>query len=137
MGLRDHDGLALEAPKPVTLPTVIPGDLMGRCFALQQLVLWDDRRRGSPLIHAGHLDGPLREALDPLLQRLLVSSPTFPVHQLPRVPSKRLPTPEFAAFVLQVVPQRITLPDDGASRGLWLLVGGCGQVPDPGEHSLG
>ena len=81
--LGDNDGLALEAAKPVALPTVIPLDVMRRGFTLHQLVLWDDRRIGSPLVRAVHFDVPLREAIDHLLQRLLVSSPTFPVQQLP------------------------------------------------------
>src|SRR5215471_2632462 len=34
------------------------------------------------------------------------------------------------------MPHLIEFQDDGAPRGLWLLVVVCGQVPDPAEHGL-
>ena len=91
----DKDGLALEAAKPVALPTVMPFDGMRRGFTLHQLVLWDDRRIGGPLVCAVHGDVPLRKAIDPLFECLLIPSSTFPVQELPGVPIESLPDPEF------------------------------------------
>src|SRR5262245_36334963 len=110
---------------------------MRRGFTLHQFVLWDDRCIGGPLVRAVHGDVPLRKAIDHLFQCLLVPSSTCPVQELPGVPIESLPDPEFVPLVLQVVPHLIELQDDRSTRGLRLLVGVCGQVPDPGEDGLG
>ena len=99
-GLRDNDGLALEASEPMPLPTVIAFDDMGRGFTLRQLILWDNRGIGHPFICAIELYVPLCQTLDHLLQRLLVSPSAFPVQQLPGIPIEGFPDPEFVPFFL-------------------------------------
>ena len=100
LGLRDNDGLALEASEPMPLPTVMAFDVVGFRFALHQLAWRDDRSIGGPLVRAVHGDVPSRQAIDHLLQCLLLSPPTFPVQQLPGVPIERFPDPEFLTFLL-------------------------------------
>src|SRR4029450_8350895 len=99
--INSNDILALEASEPMPLPTIIPLNVVCGCFTLHQLVWRDDRRIGSPLVRAVHFDVPFGQAIDHLLQRRLVPSPTFPVEQLPRVTIERFPDPEFTPLFLQ------------------------------------
>ena len=92
--LGDDDRFAFEAAKPVALPTMIPFNIVRGRFIVYQLVLWNDRGIGCPLIRAIQPDVPLRKAIDHLLSRRLIPSPTFPVEQLPRVAIQCFPDPE-------------------------------------------
>lgn len=67
-GLRDNDGLALEASEPMPLPTVIAFDVVGCRFTLPQLAWWDDRSIWAPLVRAVHFAVPSRQAIRHLFQ---------------------------------------------------------------------
>ena len=121
-GLRDHDRLALEATTPGPLPTMMPLDVVGGRFALDQFLAWYDGRIGPPFVRAVHLHVPLRQTIHHLLQRLLVPSSTFPVQQLPGLTIQRFPDPEFLVLLLQVMPQLIQLEDDRFPCGFGLLI---------------
>jgi hypothetical protein len=120
----------------MALPAMITLNGMGRCFALDQLVLRDDRRIRRPLIRAIQLYIPLYQAIDQLLQGGFVTLTTFPVRELTRVTIESLPDPELAPLLLEIVPHLIQLQDDRFSRGAWLLIVLCGKGPDPVEHGL-
>jgi len=120
------------------LLTVIPlNGGVGRRFTLHQLVWWDDRSIGGPLVRAVHLRVPLRKTVNHLLQRCFVPSPTFPVEQLPRVAIQRFPDLELVAFRREVMPHLIKFQDDGSPRRLRLLLVWLGQGAEPGKHGLG
>jgi hypothetical protein len=63
----------------MALPAMIALNGMRRGFALDQLVLRDDRRICALLVRAVYFHIPSRQAIDQLLQGRLVTPATFPV----------------------------------------------------------
>src|SRR5262245_41346757 len=121
----------------MAVPPMMARHGMRRGFALNQLVLRDDRRRGAPLVRAVSVHSPSRQASAQLVQGRLVTPATCPVQQPPGVTIQGLPTPELAPFLLEVLPPLLQLQDSRFPRGLRRLIMLSGPRPDPVAHGLG
>lgn len=129
--LGNNDRRLLQAPKLGTLAAVMAFDIMRRCFALYQLVLWHDRRIRGPFVWAIQLHMLLRRVIDHLLQRGFVPPPTCPIEEVAGITIQDLPDPQLPSLLLERVPHLISLEDDASPRGLWLLIVLLRESADP------
>ena len=106
----------------MALPAVIALNGMRGRFTLHQHVLRNNRRIRCPVICAIPLHIPLRQPIDHLLQRGLVTPATLPIQQLPGVLVQGFPDPELLPLFLEVILHLIQLEDERFPCGLWLLL---------------
>jgi len=94
------------------------------------------RRLRCLLIRAIPLHAALSQAINHLLQRFLVMSPTFPVQQLPALRIESFPEPELLPLSLHIMPHLTQFQEAEGPRGRGLFVVIFGKHSAPGENRL-